>query len=202
MLVLGVGLSIPACILAAWRRSIEVLILARILGGVSAGMAYPTTLALITALWSGPARTQSIALWSALGGAIAALGPLVAGLLLEQLRVGLGLPGHPAAGRRGPRSCLAARAGPRQRDHRAGRQPGRHPVGRAGRRRSILAINFAPVPDMTALVLVLAHRLSSRRCRLRPPPAAAPEPALRPRRGGAADLLGGGRARASSCSGR
>ena len=46
-------------------------------------MAYPTTLALITALWSGPARTRSIALWSAIGGAIAALGPLVAGALLE-----------------------------------------------------------------------------------------------------------------------
>ena len=38
---------------------------ARILGGVSAGMAFPTTLALITALWAGPARTRSIALWSA-----------------------------------------------------------------------------------------------------------------------------------------
>ena len=59
------------------------LIVARIVGGLSAGMAYPTTLALITALWSGPARTTSIALWSALGGAIAALGPLVAGFLLE-----------------------------------------------------------------------------------------------------------------------
>ena len=47
------------------------------------GMAYPTTLALITALWSGPARTKSIALWSALGGAISALGPLVSGALLE-----------------------------------------------------------------------------------------------------------------------
>ncbi len=46
-------------------------------------MAYPTTLALITALWSGPARTKSIALWSALGGAISALGPLLSGLLLE-----------------------------------------------------------------------------------------------------------------------
>ena len=47
-------------------------------------MAYPTTLALITALWvPGPGRTRSIALWSALGGAIAALGPLVAGFLLE-----------------------------------------------------------------------------------------------------------------------
>ena len=57
--------------------------MARLLGGVSAGMAYPTTLALITALWSGPARTKSIALWSALGGAISALGPLLAGFLLQ-----------------------------------------------------------------------------------------------------------------------
>jgi len=41
-------------------------------------MAYPTTLALITALWSpGPGRTRSIALWSSLGGAISALGPLL-----------------------------------------------------------------------------------------------------------------------------
>jgi DHA2 family multidrug resistance protein-like MFS transporter len=46
-------------------------------------MAYPTTLALITALWSGPERTRSIALWSALGGGISALGPLIAGSLLE-----------------------------------------------------------------------------------------------------------------------
>ena len=84
MLILGVVLSVPACLLAAFAPSIEVLIVARIFGGVSAGMAYPTTLALITALWSGPARTRSIALWSALGGAIAALGPLIAGFLLER----------------------------------------------------------------------------------------------------------------------
>src|SRR6476469_1421050 len=83
MLILGVLLSIPACLLAAFAPTIEVLVVARILGGVSAGMAYPTTLALIAALWSGPARTRSIALWSALGGAIAAMGPLVAGFLLE-----------------------------------------------------------------------------------------------------------------------
>src|SRR5690349_1586622 len=83
MLLLGILLSIPACVLAAYAPSDGVLVLARILGGVSAGMAYPTTLALITALWSGPGRTRCIALWSALGGAIASLGPLTAGFLLE-----------------------------------------------------------------------------------------------------------------------
>src|SRR3982750_1096912 len=83
MLLLGLALSVPACLLAAFAPSDEVLFGARVLGGLSAGMAYPTTLALITALWSGPGRTKSIALWSGIGGAIASLGPLVAGALLE-----------------------------------------------------------------------------------------------------------------------
>ena len=83
MLLLGLALSVPACLLAAFAPTDEVLFGARVLGGLSAGMAYPTTLALIAALWSGPGRTKAIALWSALGGAIASLGPLVAGALLE-----------------------------------------------------------------------------------------------------------------------
>ena len=83
MLILGMALSVPACLLAAYAPSDGVLFAARLLGGVSAGMAYPTTLALIAALWSGPGRTKAIALWSALGGGIASLGPLVAGALLE-----------------------------------------------------------------------------------------------------------------------
>ena len=82
MLVLGIALSVPACILAATAPSVQVLVSARVLGGLSAGMAYPTTLAIITALWSGQGRTRSIALWSGLGGAITALGPLLAGWLL------------------------------------------------------------------------------------------------------------------------
>jgi EmrB/QacA subfamily drug resistance transporter len=88
MLLLGLALSVPACLLAGFAPSDGVLFLARVLGGISAGMAYPTTLALITALWSGPGRTKAIALWSALGGAIAALGPLVSGALLEQFEWG------------------------------------------------------------------------------------------------------------------
>ena len=81
MLVLGMALSVPACLLAAYAPTDGLLFAARVIGGVSAGMAYPTTMALIAALWSGPGRTKSIALWSAIGGGIAALGPLVAGAL-------------------------------------------------------------------------------------------------------------------------
>jgi MFS transporter, DHA2 family, multidrug resistance protein len=85
MIVLGMGLSIPASLLAGLAWSDTVLFGARLLGGLSAGLAYPTTLALITALWSGPARTKAIALWSALGGGFALLGPLVAGALLQHV---------------------------------------------------------------------------------------------------------------------
>src|SRR5262249_15978119 len=84
MLILGTLLAIPFSLLAAFAWSDIVLVVARIGGGLAAGMAFPTTLALITALWApGAGRTKSIALWSGLGGAIAALGPLFSGLLLE-----------------------------------------------------------------------------------------------------------------------
>ncbi|HVN50789.1 MAG TPA: MFS transporter, partial [Acidimicrobiales bacterium] len=83
MLLVGVVLSLPACLAAAWAPTIQILIMARVVGGLAAGMAYPTTLSLITALWSGPGRTRSIALWSAIGGAVSALGPLISGALLE-----------------------------------------------------------------------------------------------------------------------
>ena len=136
--------------LPGWRpshRRIEVLIAARIVGGVSAGMAYPTTLALITALWApGPGRTHSIALWSALGGAIASLGPLVSGFLLERFEWGsvflVTLPLAAVA----LFMAVAVRAGPRERDD--------DPVDNLGGILSavlvgtlILAINFAPVPE-------------------------------------------------------
>jgi DHA2 family multidrug resistance protein-like MFS transporter len=83
LLILGMVVTVPADCLAAWAPNIDVLFGARVIGGLGAGMAYPTTLALITALWSGPARTKAIALWAATGGAIAALGPLCSGILLE-----------------------------------------------------------------------------------------------------------------------
>jgi MFS transporter, DHA2 family, multidrug resistance protein len=155
MLVLGMVLSLPACLLAAYAPSDAVLFAARILGGLSAGMAYPTTLALITALWSGPGRTKSIALWSAIGGGIAALGPLVAGALLEKFWWGsVFLITLPLAGIALLMAVLFV--------------PGHvnettDPVDNFGGVLSIvlvgsliLAINFAPVPNKGTLALGLA----------------------------------------------
>ncbi len=155
MLLTGVALSIPASLLAANAPSIEVLIGARIFGGVSAGMAFPTTLALITALWAGPGRTRAIALWSALGGAIAALGPLISGWLLQYYDWGsvflITLPLAVVA------FVLALKFIPAHVNETT------EPVDNLGGILSlilvgalILAINFAPVPNMTNLVLTLA----------------------------------------------
>src|ERR1044072_82414 len=59
MLLIGIGLSVPACLTAAFAGSFEAPIAARIIGGFPAGMAYPTTLALFAALWTGQAMRTS-----------------------------------------------------------------------------------------------------------------------------------------------
>jgi EmrB/QacA subfamily drug resistance transporter len=155
MLLLGTTLAIPFSLLAAYSPTDSVLVVARIGGGLAAGMAYPTTLALITALWTGAGRTKAIALWSGLGGAIAALGPLASGLLLEHFYWGsvflLTLPLAVVA------IFLAWRFVP------AHVNEGTEPVDNLGGILSvvlvgalILAINFAPVPNKGKLTAVLA----------------------------------------------
>jgi EmrB/QacA subfamily drug resistance transporter len=155
LLLLGLALSVPACLLAAFAWSDVVLFIARVIGGLSAGMAYPTTLALITALWTGAGRTRSIALWSALGGAIASLGPVISGALLEQFDWGsvflITLPlvvvAFPMAAKLVPAHVHEAT----------------EPVDNLGGILSvllvaalILGINFAPVPGKGTLTISLA----------------------------------------------
>src|SRR4029450_9256303 len=155
MLILGTALAIPFALLAAYAPSDTVLFVARLGGGLSAGMAFPTTLALITALWSGPERTRSIALWSGIGGAVAALGPMFSGLLLEHFWWGsvflITLPLAVVA------LVLALRLVP------AHVNEGTDPVDNLGGILSallvgalILGINFAAVPNEGPLVAGLA----------------------------------------------
>ncbi len=191
MLVLGLLLSIPACLLAAYAPTDGVLFAARVLGGVAAGMAYPTTLALITALWSGPGRTRSIALWSAVGGGVVVLGPLVAGALLTQFWWGsvflITLPLVAVA------LVMAIIFVPSHVNETT------EPVDNLGGILSVvlvgalvLAINFAPVPNKGALALGLGAVALAAARRLLHPPAPGAEPALRPRRRRPAHLLGRG----------
>jgi DHA2 family multidrug resistance protein-like MFS transporter len=155
MLVLGTALAVPMSLLAAYAPSDEVLFVARVGGGLAAGMAYPTTLALITALWSGPPRTKSIALWSALGGAIAALGPLVSGALLEHFWWGsVFLVTLPLAAVALVMAFLFVPSHVNETSDAVDNLGGILSVLLVGA--LILAINFAPVPNEGALVLGLA----------------------------------------------
>jgi MFS transporter, DHA2 family, multidrug resistance protein len=155
LLVLGTGLAVPMSLLAAYAPSDEVLFVARVGGGIAAGMAYPTTLALITALWSGPSRTKSIALWSALGGAIAALGPLVAGALLQYFWWGsVFLITLPLAGVALVMAFLYVPSHVNETSDAVDNLGGILSVVLVGA--LILAINFAPVPNEGTLVLGLA----------------------------------------------
>jgi MFS transporter, DHA2 family, multidrug resistance protein len=83
LFVLGAVLTIPTAMLAAWAWTPEVLVVARFLGGLAAALLFPTTLSLIAALYRGRAQVTAIALWSGLGGGVAALGPVIGGALLE-----------------------------------------------------------------------------------------------------------------------
>ena len=84
MLMIGLILTVLVSFLSAFSTSIDMLIFARIFTGLAAGMAYPTTLALITALWGpGKKRVGAIALWSGVSAGGAVLGPVIAGFLLQ-----------------------------------------------------------------------------------------------------------------------
>ena len=155
LLLLGTTLAIPMSLLAAYAPSDIVLFAARLGGGIAAGMAYPTTLALITALWAGPGRTKSIALWSAIGGAIASLGPLCSGFLLQHFYWGsvflITLPLAVIA------IAMAWRLVPahvNESTEQVDNLGGILSVALVGA--MILAINFAPVPNAGTLTLVLA----------------------------------------------
>lgn len=81
---LGAFFSIPTSLLSAFAPNVEVLIAGRFLAGLAAGLLFPTTLSILSALYTGRAQTRAIALWSGIGGGFAALGPLLGGLALER----------------------------------------------------------------------------------------------------------------------
>lgn len=86
LLLLGLTLVIVSAAVSALAPTIEVIVVARVFTGIAGGMAFPTTLSLITALWSaGPRRTSAIALWASVAGMASVAGSVLAGMLLEVL---------------------------------------------------------------------------------------------------------------------
>jgi EmrB/QacA subfamily drug resistance transporter len=155
MLLVGSALSIPLSVLAAYAPNPQVLTAVRILGGVTGGLCYPTTLALIAALWTGTARTRAIALWSASGAAMAALAPLLSGILLHHFWWGsVFLITTPVAAIAFVLAWIRVPAHMNETTQPVDNLGGILSVIMVGA--LILCINFAVVPNSTTLVISLA----------------------------------------------
>ena len=82
--LVGTAVFGAASVIAALSPTTSVLIWARALMGVGAALLAPSTLALVSELFTSPReRTTAFALWSAANGAGGAAGPVLSGILLE-----------------------------------------------------------------------------------------------------------------------
>ncbi|UFU04885.1 MFS transporter [Ruania halotolerans] len=77
----GLGVFVAASLLAGLSGNGEILLLARVLQGVGAAAMSPAALSVIARTFTGAELTRALGVWSALGGAGAALGVLLGGLL-------------------------------------------------------------------------------------------------------------------------
>jgi EmrB/QacA subfamily drug resistance transporter len=79
----GLVLFGASSVAAAFCTSPEALIAVRASMGVGAALIMPSTLSLITAVFTGAERTRAIAAWTAIAGLGVAAGPLAGGFLVE-----------------------------------------------------------------------------------------------------------------------
>jgi len=83
MFVTGLGVFTVSSFASAMAGSAATLFAARAGQGLGAALLSPAALSIITAAFHGPRRTKALAAWGAVGGAGAAIGVLVGGVLTE-----------------------------------------------------------------------------------------------------------------------
>jgi EmrB/QacA subfamily drug resistance transporter len=76
----GFGLTSVMCGVAP---TLELLVVARILQGAAGALLVPGSLAILTALFEGPARARAFGIWASATSATALLGPVIGGLLVD-----------------------------------------------------------------------------------------------------------------------
>jgi EmrB/QacA subfamily drug resistance transporter len=72
-------------VLCGLAPTLEILILARLLQGAAGAILVPGSLAIITAAFDGSVRARAFGLWAAATSALTLLGPIVGGLLVDNL---------------------------------------------------------------------------------------------------------------------
>ncbi|PRX50722.1 EmrB/QacA subfamily drug resistance transporter [Nonomuraea fuscirosea] len=83
--VLGLSVFTLASGMAALAPSVEVLILARVLQGIAAGVAIPVSLTLLGDAYPPHKRGRAMGIWGSVSGAAVAAGPVAGGLITEGL---------------------------------------------------------------------------------------------------------------------
>ena len=83
MFLAGLGVFTVSSLASALASSATALFAARAGQGLGAAMLSPAALSIITSAFHGPARGKALAAWGAVGGAGAAIGVLVGGVLTE-----------------------------------------------------------------------------------------------------------------------
>ncbi len=79
--LVGFGATSVLCGLAP---TLELLVVARVLQGAAGALLVPGSLAIITALFDGPARARAFGIWAAATSASTLVGPLVGGVLVDE----------------------------------------------------------------------------------------------------------------------
>ncbi len=78
----GFGLT---SVLAGMAPSMEFLVVARLLQGVTGALLIPGSLSIITAAFEGPARARAFGIWAAATSALLVFGPLIGGVLVDTI---------------------------------------------------------------------------------------------------------------------
>src|SRR5712691_4121923 len=80
--LLGVAVFTLASALCVTANSTLALVIFRVVQAAGAALMTPTSLSMVLATSSGEARERNVRVWTAIGGLMAALGPVVGGLLV------------------------------------------------------------------------------------------------------------------------
>jgi EmrB/QacA subfamily drug resistance transporter len=85
VLVFGTALFGAASAACAWAPNLAWLLAGRALQGVGSALLMPCSLAILGTTFSGEARGKAIGIWAAMGAAMAAIGPVLGGGLIDRI---------------------------------------------------------------------------------------------------------------------